>query len=143
MTLERRVALQYWKQTLLMSILVMVLAIPAVGQTGDIQVQGLAIGTDIAERTPQGVEEKFDATVGKLYAFTRVVGAEHHTTVHHCWYWGEQLMADVELPVQSASWRTWSSKNIEPHWIGHWKVEIIAENGMILDTVTFAVDDRS
>lgn len=133
----------YWKQTLLMSVLMMALVIPAVVQAGDIQVHGLAVGTNIVDRAPQGVEGKFDSTVGKLYAFTRVVGAEHQAKVHHRWYWGEQLMADVDLPVQSVSWRTWSSKNIEPAWIGTWKVEIVGEDGAILDTVTFAVDDHS
>jgi Protein of unknown function (DUF2914) len=136
-------ALKYWKQALLMSILMMVLVIPAVGQTEDIQVHGLAIGTNITERAPQGVEGKFDPEVGKLYAFTRVVGAEQRTRVHHRWYWGEQLMADVELPVQSVSWRTWSSKNIDPYWTGTWKVEVVGEDGQILDTIMFAVDDRS
>ena len=121
----------------------MALVVPAIVQAEDIQVHGLAVGTNIVDRTPQGVEGKFDPSVGKLYAFTRVVGAEHHTKVHHRWYWGDQLMATVDLPVQSVSWRTWSSKNIEPHWIGNWKVEIVGEDGAILDTVQFAVDDHS
>jgi hypothetical protein len=52
-------------------------------------------------------------------------------------------MADIELPVQSASWRTWSSKNIDPYWTGTWKIEIVGEDGRLLDTIMFAVDDRS
>ena len=132
-------ALTRGKRTQLVTLLIVALGLPVCVQAGALEIQGLAVGTDITDRTPQGVNGQFDPTVGKLYAFTRVVGAEAPTRVHHRWYWDGQLMADVELTVRSSSWRTWSSKNIAPHWVGTWTVEIVSAEGVILDTIRFSV----
>ena len=86
-----------------------------------------------------GVDETFPASVGKIYAFTRIVGAATDTFVTHRWYYENKLMAEVKLPVRSSNWRTFSSKNIMPEWTGRWMVNIADEDGTVIYSLPFTV----
>jgi hypothetical protein len=81
----------------------------------------------------------FDHDVGKVYCFTRVVGCPDSTEIVHAWYHEGQNMAKVNLPVKSASWRTYSSKNIMPSWTGHWEVKVLDGNGAVLASRAFEI----
>jgi len=48
-------------------------------------------------------------------------------------------MARVNLPVEAASWRTWSTKNIWEQWTGDWHVDVIGPNGEVLKTLEFKI----
>ncbi len=110
-------------------------------ETGqNLRVEDAAIATEVTDLTPQGVSDSFPPTVSKLYAFTRIVGAEGETTVKHLWFYQDRLMAEVELPVRSPSWRTYSSKNILPSWTGNWRVDITDEAGNLLKSLEFTVE---
>ena len=128
------------RKTLLTSIAAAVLAIPALAWAASLQVQDAAISTGVQDRVPTGISSSFDSSVGKLYAFTRIVGAEGQTRVYHKWYRGDELVADVPLTVRSGDWRTWSSKNVEPSWTGDWRVVVVSEDGSVLGTVKFAIN---
>jgi hypothetical protein len=128
------------RKTLLTSIAAMVLAVPALAWAASLQVQDVAIGTGVQDRAPTGSSTYFNSSVGKLYAFTRIIGAEGDTRVYHKWYHGDTLVADVPLTVRSGDWRTWSTKNVQPDWTGDWRVVVVSEDGAILGTVKFAVN---
>lgn len=98
------------------------------------------IATTVENRLPQGVGEQFPATVGMLYCFTAVSGAEADTSISHTWYYQDKKMAQVVLSVRSALWRTWSSKTILPEWKGDWKVAVTAEDGVLLATIPFTIE---
>ncbi len=128
------------KKTLLTSIAAMVFAVPAFVSAGSLEVQNVAIGTNVFDRVPAGISSNFDSSVGKLYAFTRIVGADGDTRVYHKWYHGDVLVADVPLRVGSDDWRTWSSKIVQPNWTGDWRVVVVSEDGAVLGMVKFAVN---
>jgi hypothetical protein len=128
------------RKTLLTSIAAMLLAIPALSWAASLQVQDVAIGTGVQDRVPTGISSYFDSSVGKLYAFTRIIGAEGDTRVYHKWYHGNELVADVPLSVRSGDWRTWSTKNVQPDWVGDWRLVVVSEQGTILGTIKFAVN---
>jgi hypothetical protein len=130
----------YLRKTLLGFIAALVLAVPALAWAASLQVTDVAIGTGVHSRVPTGISSYFDSSVGKLYAFTRIVGAEGDTRVYHKWYYGDVLVADVPLTVRSGDWRTWSTKNVQPDWTGDWRLVIVSEDGSILGTVKFAVN---
>ncbi len=130
----------YLKKTLLTSIAAMVFAVPAFVSAGSLEVQDVAVGTNVFDRVPAGISSNFDPSVGKLYAFTRIVGADGDTRVYHKRYHGEVLVADVPLRVGSGDWRTWSSKNVQPNWTGDWRVVVVSEDGSVLGMVKFAVN---
>lgn len=97
------------------------------------------ITTQVVNRAPVDAVEVVPASVGKLYCFTRLIGAAAPTQVTHVWYRGDQEMARVELPVKSADWRTWSSKKILPGWSGNWRVEVRDAANNLLQTLTFTL----
>ncbi len=130
----------YLRKTLLGFIAALVLAVPALAWAASLQVTDVAIGTGVHSRVPTGISSYFDSSVGKLYAFTRIVGAEGDTRVYHKWYYGDVLVADVPLTIRSGDWRTWSTKNVQPDWTGDWRLVIVSEDGSILGTVKFAVN---
>lgn len=104
-----------------------------------IEVDNLVITTAIVDREPIDSVEVFPVQNGKLYCFTRLVGAEPETKIYHVWYLGKQLMSRVELPVNSPDWRTWSAKSFLESWQGEWRVEIQDMEGRILKEIAFQV----
>jgi len=97
------------------------------------------ICSGIEERMPSGMADTFAPDVDTLYLWTRVLGCKDTTMIHHKWYREGEEMADVELPVKSSSWRTWSSKAMMPSWTGNWEVKVTDADGNVLATVPFTV----
>jgi len=93
----------------------------------------------IQEREPVGEGESFPPEVGKLYCHSLVEGAEDSTAVTHIWYYGQEEMAEVALPVSSLHWRTWSSKVIPPQWQGWWRVDVLSAEGDTLSSAYFVI----
>lgn len=107
------------------------------GSVCAIEIADGVITTAVVDREPVDAVEAFPVQNGKLYCFTRVVGAEEPTVVYHLWYREDQLMSRVELPVKSSSWRTWSAKNLLEDWPGDWRVEVQDASGQLLQTLSF------
>lgn len=102
-----------------------------------LEVGEIVITTAIIDREPMDSVEVFPRQNGKLYCFTRILGAEDETSVYHLWYQGDQLMSKVELPVRSPNWRTWSAKQLREDWPGMWRVEIQDKQGNFLSEISF------
>lgn len=98
------------------------------------------ITTMVNDRAPVDNVEVYPAQTGKLYFFTRIVGAAEDTGVEHVWMYEGKEMARVPLSVRSASWRTFSSKKIVPEWKGSWQVQVVDSAGAILASVPFRVE---
>ncbi len=106
---------------------------------GTVQVVEGTICTDVVDRNCINSSTRFTAPVDKLYCFTKIVGAQNNTHVTHVWYFGETERARVGLDVRSGSWRTFSSKIIQPHEIGDWHVDVLGEDGQLLMVIPFEV----
>lgn len=109
---------------------------------GTLEVAEMAFGTDLDRESRELVGEatSFPAGTATVYCRTRVVGAAEPTTITHVWYRDGKTMAHVELPVKSASWRTFSSKRLLPDWTGAWEVRVLDQAGNLLRSGTFTVD---
>jgi Protein of unknown function (DUF2914) len=94
------------------------------------------ICTGVENRQPSGVGTVFPVDLDKLYCFTKINGAEDTTFVYHVWYFGNDEIARVKLPVKAKSWRTWSSKKLNMG-LGNGHVEIVSESGEILGKAEF------
>lgn len=104
-----------------------------------IQIEDAVVCQDVVDRQPIGAGDVIPKDSGKVYCFTRVVGALKDTTVTHNWYFQGVLKSSVQLPVRSPDWRTWSSKELDPDMAGQWMVEVLAENGSPLESLIFFV----
>jgi len=114
---------------------------PSRSVPGSPSVQEMVIATDVKKLRPSGVGESFPATVGKLFCFTRIVwtGAKAETKIHHLWFYGDHLAQEVLLPVKGFNWRTYSLRPIPPEWTGSWRVDVTAEDGTLLKSVSFTI----
>ena len=99
----------------------------------------LTICRSVVDRIPLGSASEYSVGIGKLYCFTKVVGARTDTKIVHNWYRNGKLKARVELPVQSASWRTWSLKEIQAADAGDWMVEVLNEHGEPIESILFFI----
>lgn len=108
-------------------------------ETASIEVAQAAICRAVVDREPVGVGDTFGAWTGKLYCFTRIVGAYSPVEITHVWYFGDAERARISLLVRSASWRTWTSKRIQTHEIGFWHVDVVGPDGRVLRSVEFEI----
>jgi hypothetical protein len=103
----------------------------------ELSVETAQICEGVENREPTNPGTSFSVSVGRLYCFTKIVGAAEPVEVTHVWYYGDVERARVSLSVRAAAWRTYSSKAIQAHEIGAWKVEVLGPDGAVLETVTF------
>ena len=97
------------------------------------------ICTDVVDRNCENANTRFYATVERLYCFTKIMGVEDDTYVTHVWSFGDIERARVKLGVRSPTWRTFSSKEIQPHEIGDWSVDVVGADGQVLTTIPFTI----
>ncbi len=121
-------------------LLVIICAVAFSVQATELQIVDATITSAIENRVPTDSVEVFPADYGKLFFFTRIVGATQETQVSHVWFYEDQEMARVTLPVQSADWRTFSSKRFLPQWVGQWSVVVEDEQGVCLTEVFFRLE---
>jgi hypothetical protein len=119
----------------------MCLLIPAVEAqvAGKIEVAAAAICKDVVDREAVDVGTRFPNSVPRLYCFTKIVGASQPTEVVHVWSYGDVERARISLAVKSSTWRTYSSKAIQAHEIGTWRVDVLDTAGNLLETINFEI----
>jgi len=110
-----------------------------VQEPSNLQVEVATVSKDVVDRAPVEAGSSFPASVGKLFCFTKITGALNPTHVTHVWSFDGTERARVELEVNSPSWRTYSSKIIENHEVGAWRVEVVDSAGNVLQTLDFEV----
>jgi hypothetical protein len=108
-------------------------------ETGFVNVGDASICLDVVDRSCVDGNNIFPADVGKLCCFTRIWGVQGHADIKHIWYFGDTERARVELGVDSANWRTYSSKIIQLHEIGDWRVDVVGPDDELLKTVKFEI----
>ena len=108
-------------------------------QAASLEVAMGAICRDVINRQPVDVGTSFEASVGKLYCLTKIIGASGPTEITHVWYFGNTERARVSLDVNSASWRTCSSKIIQAREIGAWHVDVLGPADELLQTFDFTI----
>ena len=104
-----------------------------------LEVMDAAICLNVENRACVDVKEEFSTTNETLYCFIRVTGAKEDIEVTHVWYYGDVERARVSLSVRSSNWRTYSSKRIQAHETGKWRVEVLGPGDTLLKTIPFTV----
>ncbi len=131
------------RKTLLFSLALAFFSLTSLSaQTSDYEVTNAVVTTRIANRMPevQTADNRFAPTVERLFYFTKIEQAMEPTSILHEWYWQGELLASVELDVESDAWRTWSSKRIMPHQTGSWTVLSKRPDGSTAQTTSFSLE---
>ncbi|MFC1798894.1 DUF2914 domain-containing protein [Thermodesulfobacteriota bacterium] len=117
-------------------------AVPVVSaqEANPIDVADAVICRGVANHKAVDPATRFSSSVGKLYCFSRLVGAKNATHITHVWYYGNVERARLSLPVKSADWRTFSTKKIRLREAGVWHVDILDASGNRLEVLNFHIE---
>ena len=99
-----------------------------------------ALTLTILDREPQGEVSQVTVDQGQIFYFTEVTDMPGETVVHR-WEFEGQVLAEVPFEIGSTRWRTYSSKDLLPAWIGDWTVSTLDASGRVLDSRQFSVLD--
>jgi hypothetical protein len=105
----------------------------------ELAVAEASITTAVVDRQPADTMTTVPNDIGTVYCWSRITGAEGEIQVEHVWYKDDTEVARIALRVAGSNWRTWSSKNIDPMWTGSWRVDIVAPDGSVLQSLAFTV----
>lgn len=120
----------------------MFLTLPTIGlaQTaGQLQVAAAAVCREVVNREPVDSGTQFPVSVGKVSCFTKVEGAQPPTKITHVWYQGDNERDRIDLTVNGATWRTYSTKTIRVGDAGSWHVDVLDSAGSVVKTLQFEV----
>ena len=123
-----------------MAIITLCLLIPfssSARQAGALNVESASICTGVANREAVDAGTRFAVSVGRLYCFSKLADIQERTEIVHVWYFGETERTRISLAVNPPAWRTYSSKIIQAHEVGAWRVKILDASGNLLETLKF------
>lgn len=109
-----------------------------------LDVEEMLFCQSVEDREPTGVDTVFANTVEMVYCYTKIVSpTDEPTNISHVWYLDGEQKSKIDLTIKGKTWRTWSSKTIPESWTGNWKVEVVSEDGDVLESKEFMVKAES
>ena len=103
-------------------------------------IKRMVISKDVVDLKPVGVGDFFSAATDKVYCFLEAADIETDMQVSIVWYWSNQEMARVALPIRKGHrWRTYSSKKLLG-LKGNWQAELQDSSGIVHSSVSFVVE---
>lgn len=95
----------------------------------------------IENYTPQNQAIVFSVTIGKVSCFTSFDPVPEQTFIYHNWFFRDKLSTRIRLSLQTPRWSTFSSIHLREADKGPWRVEVIDQEGNILDILRFSITD--
>jgi hypothetical protein len=93
--------------------------------------------TQVVDREPQEPVSRLANDQSQILFFTEFHDLEGHTLIH-VWEREGIEMARVPFTVGGPRWRVYSTKNLEPSWLGEWTVRVVDESGHVLHSDRFS-----
>jgi len=94
-------------------------------EKSELSVARAAIALNIKDLEPENAGDTFPPEVKRLYCFTHIKGSSGASEIQHRWYWNDDLMGIVNLPIKSPNYRTYSAKTIPEGMTGEWRVAVV------------------
>jgi hypothetical protein len=104
-----------------------------------LQIATATMCREVVNRAPVDSGTQFPVSVGKLFCFTKVEGAQPPTKITHVWYQGDTERDRIDLTVNGPTWRTYSSKTIRAGDAGPWHVDVLDSAGTVVKTLQFEI----
>jgi hypothetical protein len=76
----------------------------------------------------------------KLIFFTRLEGLSGKMVTHR-WIQDGRILQEKRYPVASNDWRVWSQLWLRPEYHGRVSVDVLGENGSILESASITIED--
>lgn len=98
--------------------------------------------SDITEREPVDTISTLSNNKQHIYYFTEIRDMPGGS-VKHRWEYNGELMAEIPFTIGGPRWRVYSSKTLDPQWLGEWKVSTVDASGSVLSVNTFTYTEGS
>lgn len=92
--------------------------------------------TDVVDREPVDNLTVITNDVATVKYFTDLREMSGHKVIHR-WMRDGEVVSEVEFQVKGPRWRIWSSKNMQPGWLGKWSVAVINTVGEEIEMSEF------
>jgi len=93
--------------------------------------------TQVVDREPRDSVTSLGNDAMQILFFSEFSGLQGHTLTH-VWKRDGMEMARVPFAVGGSRWRVYSTKNLQPGWLGEWKVDVVDETGRVLHSESFS-----
>lgn len=88
--------------------------------------------TSIVDREPVDLVETLSTDNTEIKYFTELTELQGETITHQ-WVYNDVVMFERSFEVGGPRWRVWTSKSLQPGWIGVWTVNTLdSERNKIL-----------
>ena len=108
---------------------------PLVAWSADPAVSRAQFTSAVLDREPTDDLTAIDPGSEKIFFFTELRNMDG-TSITHRWSLNGAVMAEVSFKVRASRWRVYSSKTLLPEWRGEWVVDVLDENGSVLESRT-------
>ena len=78
----------------------------------------------------------------RISYFTEIHGMAGQIITHR-WEFNGKILLEIRLEVGSSRWRAYSSKTLDPRWLGEWKASAVDAAGGTLSVNTFTYMKKS
>ena len=113
---------------------------PAVVVNG--QVTRALFTTDVKNREPVNNVTSLTNDTTRVIYFTEIHDMTGQT-VSHRWEYQGKVMLEKSFEVGAAHWRVYSTKTLDPSWLGDWKASAVDAAGSSLSINTFSYMNQS
>lgn len=117
---------------------VFLIPIAALAASGEspVSVESIVFARSVESREPVDTSKEFEASVTKVFCWTKLSVKTPPVAVKHVWYKSGRKLLEVPLTLNQSSGRYWSVKNVSP---GDWTVEVVDASGKVLGSGSFTV----
>jgi hypothetical protein len=110
---------------------------PGSAAAGGGEVVRATFTSEVIDREPLDQIETLGNDRNQIAYFSELRGLAGQTVTHR-WEFDGKVVAEVTFEVTGARWRVHSNKELDPSWLGEWRVSVVDANGNVLRTDTFA-----
>ncbi|MDJ0846837.1 MAG: DUF2914 domain-containing protein [Myxococcota bacterium] len=110
---------------------------PPAAPASEMSVARATFTTLVAEREPQDEVTRLTNENNRIIFFTDLRDMTGKS-VTHVWERDGVVMARVPFSVKGPRWRVYSTKNLEPSWVGEWTVKVVDDQGNELESKSFS-----
>lgn len=103
----------------------------------------IALSSGVERRQPTDERQIFKISDGAIFCFIEVASVyEDERLLTLRWTHTSGISQSYEMPIgQSPAWRTWSKLNLTQAMVGSWNCEIFNEDGILLASASFYVQN--
>ena len=107
---------------------------PAVAIPGE--VARALFTTDIVNLEPVDTVSTLTNDKTRVSYFTVIEDMAGQTVIHR-WEYKDKVLLEIPFEVGSSHWRIYSTKTLDPSWLGEWKASVVDVAGGSLSVNTF------